>query len=154
MRAKGKIGIVTARHLFHVTDESSLDGIARQGLRAKSYWAEHIGVSVYYRECVADEGGNPVVLVADLAQLGAIEPDWPGIEEPITTALGVAEAELRQAWDVSSRDAEACLRIFGTTRCVSIVDPSVLFVEGPSGELEPLVEYLRQSAKDAPPRLG
>lgn len=83
-------------HLFHVTSRARLPVIAAEGLKPRSYFAADEDLVAYYKETVEDEGGEPVVLAVDLRDLDAahFEPDFPGIEEPITTVLGMGEDEL------------------------------------------------------------
>jgi hypothetical protein len=100
--------------LYHVTSLKNLMAIARDGLRAHSYWSADTDVSAYYMETVADEGETPVTLVINQRQLAshALAPDMPGIEEPITSALGKSESDIHdgEPGAMRSRRAQAAIK--------------------------------------------
>ena len=91
--------------LFYVTAKSKVDSILMKWLRAGSYWSASERLTAYYAETVEDEGDEPVVLRISLEHLDEafLRPDMPGIEEPITTAIGMKEAEVVEAWTKSAR---------------------------------------------------
>lgn len=77
--------------LLHVTAEDNLEAILRDGLHASTCFIseEWPDMLAYYTETIEDEGQLAVVIEVDQARLEAahpdsLEPDWGGIEEPLT----------------------------------------------------------------------
>lgn len=74
------------------------------------------------------------MLVLDLDRLKALtdgqgaslEADMPGIEEPITGALGRKDKDVWRAWEASAGTWEDSLRIVQSLRCPVVVPPSML----------------------------
>ncbi len=111
------------RHLFHVTAKSRLASIAREGLRAGSYWACSDSLVDYYFEVTEDEGEDAVVLRIDLTDLqqDLLCVDRPGIEEPITTALGLDEEQIAELWDGCAQGWRDSLEIIQSVRYMGVV---------------------------------
>lgn len=138
-------------NLFHATNQDNLSSIAEQGLNTHSYWTSDEDVLAYYVETVEDEapGSKAVVLTIDLACVAAlaeqsshtIEPDYPGIEEPITGALGRQEEEILEDWEASEQTWQDCLEIVKSIRIPFKLAPESIFVCTPDGENIPLCNY-------------
>ena len=89
--------------LYHATLLSNLKAIQGEGLRAGSYWTADLDLPDYYIAAVEEEDGQGLeeaaVLTMDLdAMIKIVQgagkdmlPDRPGIQEPITGALGRSE---------------------------------------------------------------
>lgn len=79
-------------------------------------------------ETIIDEGENPVVLSIQFSKLSAFQlmPDKPGIEEPITTAIGKFEEEIVEEWDNSDKTWEASLQIISSVMCMNSISPDQL----------------------------
>ncbi|HIH2751011.1 TPA: hypothetical protein ACYLN4_006837 [Burkholderia lata] len=126
--------------LFHITVRTKLDCIAREGMRRKSYWSESGGLLGYYEETVEDEGEDPVTLAvfrhALISQF--LEPDYPGIEEPITTVVGKSEDEVHSEWSASDQKWNDSLIIVGSLRYSEIIPARDLFVLDADDNLAPL----------------
>jgi len=140
--------------LYHATKRENPPSIAEAGLRAGSYWAADENLLDYYVETIEEEGDEAVVLVLDLQPLAeyllsrgvALEPDSPGIEEPITGALGRSEHEIWRAWANSCETWEDSLRIISSVRCPSVVPPEYLRVQDAlSDEQIQLTDYIRKA---------
>ena len=81
----------------------------------------------YYEDCVKDEGLTPIVLRIPESALDTsdLEPDYAGISEPITTALGISEEEVLARWEGSDGLTEDSLSIVGSARypgCIEFTD--------------------------------
>lgn len=120
------IEMVDQTVLYHVTPAQNVEKIQREGVQPTSYWS--IGDLVeYYSETVHDEGFEPAVFVVSLSELDAslIEPDYPGIEEPITTAIGKSEQTVWTEWEASTKSWEVSLNLIGSIRYKGVVRPSL-----------------------------
>ncbi|AQH05971.1 hypothetical protein A9R05_44265 (plasmid) [Burkholderia sp. KK1] len=126
--------------LFHVTARTKLACIAREGMRRKSYWSESGGLPGYYEEAVEDEGEDPVTLAVFRHALKSqfLEPDYPGIEEPITTVVGKSENEIHNEWSASDQKWHDSLTIVGSLRYREIIPVRDLFVLDADDNLAPL----------------
>lgn len=113
---------------WHVTSQEALLTIAQDGLRGGSYWTTDENVRDYYMETVQDEGHHPVVLVCRTDQLQAFspEPDRPGLQEPITTALGMSEEEVWDGWDATDKTWKDCVELIGSFRVKDPLPVSIL----------------------------
>lgn len=134
--------------LYHATQLDALAGIAAEGLRSLSYWTDDEDVLAYYKETIVDENAKPVVLVIDLDQLlrlvgeHAIEPDHPGIEEPITCSLGKSESKVEIEWFASAQGWRDSLKVVRSLRCRSSIPEQALRVlDEQSDELMSIDEY-------------
>lgn len=125
---------------FHVTARSKMDSIAREGMRRQSYWSECGGLLGYYEETVEDEGEEPVTLAVLRHSLNShfLEPDYPGIEEPITTVVGKSEEEIHNEWSASDQKWNDSLSIVGSLRYTDIIPGRDLFVLDADDSLTPL----------------
>lgn len=104
--------------VWHVTEERFVGSIRKSGLRGGSYWANSPELVKYYGQCIEQEGQKPVILEARLADLLDLfpEPDRPGLEEPITCAIGMGEEEVWEQWEKTEMDWKACLELIGSIR--------------------------------------
>lgn len=118
--------------LYHATNINNLASIAREGMRAGSYWASNDDVHNYYGSVVRDEGHEDVTLTVALGDLLAawLQPDWNGIEAPLCFTLGMDEDEIRELWDGSSQDWRASLEIIGTLKYGAVIPPDKIYYEG------------------------
>jgi hypothetical protein len=138
-----------AAELYCVTSEDRLDGIKREGLRAGSYWSSNSDLADYYEETVSDEGREPVCLVIDLSELNeaAIVPDYPGLEEPITTVIGLAEKEVQRLWQASGQGWRDCLELIGSIRYELPIPANLLRVVG-DDDYELLIDQETPQSED------
>lgn len=95
-----------------------------------TYWAV-LPLAEYYAEAVEDDGFQPVILKISLANLdqALLEPDHPGIEEPITTVLASTEDLVLQAWENSDQSWRASLDLIGSLRHRGPIAASLLSTE-------------------------
>jgi hypothetical protein len=110
--------------LYHATSQSNAQSCISQGVRAPSYWG--VGaLAEYYIETVEDEGDEGVMLEADLTDFdeSLLEPDYPGLEEPICSAVGKSENEIWSQWEASGKTWRDSLRIIGSVRYRGIIKP-------------------------------
>lgn len=122
-----------SRLAYHATSPENARRILERGFRAGAYFANEDLVG-YYEETVREEGGGCVVIVADLDELEArfgphLEPDRGGIEEPISTVIGMSEEEVRERWGSTDRSWSACFDLIGSFRCAAPVPPDLLWRE-------------------------
>lgn len=128
--------------LRHATSAANLASIQAEGLRARSYWAATDEVLDYYAETITDEGDDVVVLAIGLHELLEfakarglqLEPDHPGIEEPITSAVGKSEGQIHEAWYASPRTWRDSLSIIGSLRFAGAIPATILYVENDDDE--------------------
>lgn len=64
--------------LYHITNRENLQGIAKIGMKANSYWSTDIELADYYKETVIDEGHKPVIITVQLNEIinNTLEPDY------------------------------------------------------------------------------
>lgn len=120
--------------LYHVTAAQHLPSLAQEGLKPRSYWASDEALSAYYADCIRDEGHEPVVLTLPLEVLMRFElmPDRPGLEEPISTVVGMDEDEVWEAWEETGQTWKDCLDLIGSVMCASPIGAEVLVEHNPS----------------------
>ena len=107
--------------LYHGTSMAHWEDISRRGLCAPNwlYLTDSPAVAEYYAEEATEEDGEDYLFlrveIPDHLR-GALEPDYPGIEEPLTFALRTTESAVRAAWEGSSQTWEDSLRIIRSAR--------------------------------------
>jgi hypothetical protein len=122
--------------LFHATSSANLAGIMALGLNPGSYWTNDAGILDYYKETIEDDGATPVVLsigidtLIDIAtQTGhGLEPDIPGVEEPISTVIGKSDEAIWSMWSASRGTWQDSLSIIGSLRCRATIPAAMLTV--------------------------
>lgn len=121
------------RYLVHITSMRNLKQIQRQGLRGISYWAMEGEVSEYYKETVEDDGDVPLIVRMPLAVLEkyGIEPDFPGLEEPLTHTLGMKDEQVWEEWERCGQTWQDCLELIQSVRVREDIPESVLFEHNP-----------------------
>lgn len=119
--------------VYHVTTASSLFSVMETGLHPRSYWASDGVLTDYYSECVREEGQEPVVLTLPLEVLAtfSLQPDRPGLEEPISTVVGMSEEEVWEAWEETDQTWQDCLELIGSVMCASPISIDVLQEHNP-----------------------
>jgi hypothetical protein len=113
-------------HLYHATARSNARSCVEDGVRPVSYWG--IGVlSEYYVGTVEDDGDEGVVLVAHIDEFdeNLLEPDYPGIDEPICYALRKSEDQIHSEWAASGKTWRDSLRIIGSVRYRGEIKPKL-----------------------------
>lgn len=135
----GAVGEGRGLTLYHVTAARNRERIFTEGLRAPSYWALDEALVAYYEETVRDEGDEPLVLAVRIEDLdrNCLEGDQPGIDEPITTVIGLAEEAIGEAWAASGRTAIESLRLVGSCRYRSRIAPALLAIQDGGEAPEP-----------------
>jgi len=130
--------------LRHATAQRHLPAILADGLRAGSYWSASERLTAYYEETVADEDQVPVVLQVGLAALAseALQPDYPGIDEPICTVIGHSEAAVQVLWVAAARTWQDSLAIVQSVRYARPI-PAALLQVVVDAHLVPLADYIR-----------
>jgi hypothetical protein len=110
--------------LYHATSQSRARSCIETGVRPVSYWGIGI-ISEYYIETVEDDGDEGVVLEANLNDFdeAMLEPDYEGIEEPITGVVGKSEDQIWSEWEASGKTWRDSLRIIGSVRYRGIIKP-------------------------------
>lgn len=83
---------------WHVTEGGEVEALRSAGMRPMSYWTTDPGLVDYY----AEDYESPVVLEIETDDLDPaaleFEPDYPSIEEPISTVIGKREAQVWAEW--------------------------------------------------------
>lgn len=141
--------------LYHATLLSNLKTIQTEGLRAGSYWTADLDLLDYYIAAVEEEEGQGLeeasVLTVELDALVKIAegagknllPDHPGIQEPITGALGRSEADILEDWEASDKGWRDCLEIVQSLKCpVPITSSALAVLEIFTDEVVPIAEHL------------
>ena len=102
---------------YHVTERTRLPGLLARGFDPCSHWATGERLVAYYAEDYAE----PVVIEIDTdafrPETDGFDVDYPSIEEPITGAIGMSEAEVHAGWAAVKgprtwRDCEALVGSF------------------------------------------
>lgn len=116
--------------LWHATATENLASIAKTGLSDRSYFSSDVDVLAYYVETISDEGKVPVVIQISPGDFDSsrFAPDFPGIEEPITTVICKTEEQVHAQWASSSKDAHASIKIIGSVMFLDLIAPDRLFV--------------------------
>ena len=129
--------------LYHITNLKNLQSIAANGLNAGSYWSETLDLAAYYEETIMDDGQTPLVVTLSLDDLkdSELEPDYPGIEEPISTVLGLTEEEVWHKWDTTKQTWQDSLNLVHSIRVKTTIPPELLTVEDPFGDTHGIKEY-------------
>ena len=106
-----KESLDTPTHLFHATAKSSVENILQGGLKPKSYWGTR-RIAEYYGLTIEDEGHEVVFISCPLSSFDKnyLKPDYPGIEEPITTVLGTTEEEIHRQWNALDTTEETWMK--------------------------------------------
>lgn len=136
--------------LYHITSRDNLQGIAKLGMKPNSYWSTDLDLADYYKETVIDEGHKPVILTIQLNDVAGLtlEPDYPGLEEPITTVLHKSEDQVQSEWARSAKDWKASIAIINSLRIKDAISPERLYVMDDFGGDCPLVGYAAVSNSD------
>lgn len=101
--------------LYHATSQKSLQIILKEkAISHNSYWANNIELAEYYMETIEDEGKQPVLLSIETNESDIFSPDMPGLEEPITTVVGISDDEVWENWQNSQQTWEDSLNIIGS----------------------------------------
>jgi hypothetical protein len=82
-------------------------------------------VAEYYVSVCDDEGDAGVMLAAALSDFdeSLLEPDFPGLEEPVTYSLGKRDEEIWTEWEASGKTWRDSLRIIGSVRYRGLIKP-------------------------------
>lgn len=119
---------MTIQSIHHVTNSKNLEGIFSKGIPINSYWVTDLDIVDHYLDEIENEGGEPIVISAYLKDVteyvakngSVLEPDYPGVDEPISKA-----EEERQAW--LGAEWRSCVQLIDRLRC-PIVLPASLFM--------------------------
>src|SRR3546814_406173 len=117
---------VSAMFAWHATSAANIDAITRDGLRGPSYWSTDEDVLAYYIETVQDEGDSACIIEVDLSSIDEawLEPDLPGIEEPVKCSL--SDEEIWEDWQRSDQTWQDSVEIVGSVRCRETLAPGML----------------------------
>ena len=137
---------------FCAVKTRDLQSILDNGLNTGSYWISDTHDSCddlldYYRE-MEDNTGKSIdstVLCVSISDIDPdkIKPDFPGIEEPITTALDMDEDDIIDEWGKSQGTARECIDLIGTMKYDAVIPSNVLLVEV-DNDFMLLDDYLNQ----------
>lgn len=129
--------------LYHITNRENLLSIAKNGMRPNSYWSSSLDLADYYKETVEDEGHLPIILTVDLNKLKelVIEPDYPGIEEPICTKLDKSDEDVWDEWERSGQTWIDSMRIIHSLRVRDSINATNIYVLDEFGGECPLIGY-------------
>lgn len=113
---------------WHVTTERNLQAIMHDGLSGPSYWSTDEDLAAYYADTIREEGEEPRLIEIDLGQIEAtwLEPDLPGIEEPISFILRTNDDSVHEAWRNSDQSWSASVDIIRSFRCRETLPPELL----------------------------
>ncbi len=136
--------------LLHTTSVDVMTPVANQGLLEMSYWARPGAISDYYAETVVDEDKQPVTLRLPLSVLIAFqpEPDYPGLEEPLTYTLGMSEDEVWEQWGQTENTWQECLYLIDSIRVRAAIPADILIEHNPK-----LNDFIRLAVASAKPKI-
>jgi hypothetical protein len=111
-------------YIYRAISRSRLDQIIQEGITDISYWGND-EVAEYYLEDIQDNEEDGVILRYPLASLNPdlIEPDFPGIEEPLTHTLKMSEEEIWDKWKNGTQTWIDCLDLIGSIRYRGVIKP-------------------------------
>lgn len=95
-----------------------------------SYWASDEDIHEYYLDTIREDGYEPVSIVIDISAMDSslIEPDYPGIEEPLTYTLKTSEDTVWEKWENSSKTWRDSIEIIGSIRFCGLIHPDLITV--------------------------
>jgi hypothetical protein len=102
---------------YHATSKQKAAAILKEGLNPGSYLC--IGdIADYYLETIEDDGDTPVLLKIDASDLSRFNlvPDMPGLEEPISTVVGLSEEKIWESWGETDQSWQACFALIGSVK--------------------------------------
>jgi hypothetical protein len=103
--------------LYRAVDEGRLAEVLAHGYTSDhlTYWGT-ADIAAYYAETIRDEGKRPVFVIAKICAFdqAQLEPDMPGIEEPLTFTLKMSEEEVWDAWKATDGSWQASLNLIGS----------------------------------------
>ncbi|MCR1345339.1 hypothetical protein NRY68_05895 [Acidithiobacillus ferrooxidans] len=117
--------------LLHATSVENMELIKSSGMLARSYWTNDTDLAAYYAETVEDDGFESVIIAVRLKDLDEafIQPDYPGLEEPITGVLGSTEERIWKKWEASERGWINSLSIVHSVRYIEPIQASLLLFD-------------------------
>lgn len=96
-----------------------------------------------------DEGGDPVVLRVDIANLDEkfLSPDIHGIEEPISFILGTTDSKIHNDWNRSKKTWRDSINLIQSLRYDASIDQGLLMIGNSDNRFLPLVisQYLAKN---------
>lgn len=140
---------MTINFLYHATDRLNIESIMRDGLRPRTYFSSNAQLTDYYAETIKDEGGDPVVLRVDIANLDEkfLSPDIHGIEEPIGFILGTTDSKIHNDWNRSKKTWRDSINLIQSLRYDASIDQGLLMIGNSDNRFLPLVisQYLAKN---------
>lgn len=114
--------VVEKAFVYHVTPLKNIESIIAYGLKPNTYFGTD-DICEYYGETITDEGEEFVLikLPLDYIRQFSLAPDYPGIEEPITTVVGMTKDEISDAWGDSDKTALDCFEIIGSLKSLDVI---------------------------------
>ncbi|MGC9237971.1 MAG: hypothetical protein ACP5GF_13965, partial [Thiomonas sp.] len=128
------------------TAKVNLDSILKNGLRPGAYLAADDWLADYYAEIIEDEEcRSAVVLQVAMDDLNKefLEPDYPGIDEPITMLLDLDEESIHAQWGDSRQTWEDSLSLIRSVRYAAVIAPENILVADVNGSTMRLDAYCR-----------
>lgn len=115
---------------YHATSAHKAKAILQDGLAPGSFLATD-DLADYYAETVRDEGQDAVILKVDASNLDAfaLTPDMPGLEEPISTVIGLSEDDIWEAWEQSPRTWRSCFALIGSIQSTKRIPPELITLD-------------------------
>lgn len=119
--------------LIHITSVGAIEKILVDGIRGVSYWAKEGAVSWYYQALFEDEGirATAIELPLDVLEQYQLEPDYPGLEEPLTHPLGMREEEVWEAWENTGGTWKDSLDVIQSVRVRLAIPAEVVLEHNP-----------------------
>jgi hypothetical protein len=106
-------------YLYRAVEARFVEEILASGVSSEraTYWGTH-SIASYYAETIEDEGEEPVIIRAEIEAFNAdfLEPDQPGIDEPISFLIGMKEQAIYDAWIASDGSWKSSLDLIGSVR--------------------------------------
>ncbi len=116
--------------LYHATSARNAEKILSEGLAPGSFLATG-DIADYYLETVKDEGEKAVLLKIDASDIYSYKlgPDMPGLEEPISTVVGLKEEDIWNYWEKSEKTWETCFCLIGSVQSLERIPPEKISIE-------------------------
>lgn len=108
--------------LYHATSIDNIEGIYKQGIKPVSYWGV-FEIAAYYADGIEEDGQEPHIFKLPISDFdpSLLEPDYPGLQEPLVPMIGMPEDEIWDKWERSEKTWRVSLELIGSVRYRGVI---------------------------------
>jgi hypothetical protein len=130
---------------YHATSRKNLKSIVKKGIKPHSYWTNNSALADYYAETIEDDDEEPVIIGVrfEVFDENFLNPDFPGIDEPISTAINKNSSIVYHEWETSNRTWEDSLDIIGSICYHQSIMPLSIFIFDINGDMALLSDKIK-----------